>query len=183
LNQRPLAPHASALPGCATPRPERLMIPSPVCIVTVNPKETRLLRSTEVVLQPLDVVFPEIRSLLDLDDDQVLPPDVFDPVDGPLGYVEGVPRRQPNFLPVQRHDSLPPNEVPMFGSMPVPLQAQAFPRAHEELLDLAPFLLVEDEVEAPWTISPFPVPGGAAVVGMPGRIHERVSAKGVPGEA
>src|SRR3990170_551583 len=39
LNQRPLAPHASALPGCATPRPECFMIPAPVCIVTANPEK------------------------------------------------------------------------------------------------------------------------------------------------
>src|SRR4030067_648064 len=88
----------------------------------------------------------------------------------------GKPRRlpPPAVLP-------PPHAVPVLVSVPMSLQAQALSRAHEEPLDLASFLLVENEVEAPWALSPFPVPGGAAIVGIPGRIHGRISAWGVPG--
>jgi len=119
-------------------------------------KKTEPSSTSEIVLEALDVVFPEVRPPLDLDDDHVLPPDVFDAVDGSLRDVEGVPRPQSNFLPVPRDDSLAPNDMPVFDAVPVPLQAQAFPRAHEELLDLAPLLLVKDEVIAPGALSPFP---------------------------
>src|SRR4030066_1345867 len=148
-----------------------------------NSGKTRRLRPPEVVLQPLDVVFSHIRPGLDLDDDHVLPPDVLDPVDGPRGDVGGIARLHPDRFPLPGDYRLSPHEVPVLGSVPVSLKAQALSRAHEEPLDLASFLLVEDEVEAPWALPPFPVPGGAAIVGIPGRIHPGISARGIPGEA
>src|SRR3990172_2769782 len=101
-----------------------------------NSGKTRRLRPPEVVLQSLDVVFSQIRAGLDLDDDHVHPPDVLDPVDGPPGDIEGMPRLHPDRFPLPGDESLSPHEVPMLGAVPVSLQAQALPRAHEELLDL-----------------------------------------------
>src|SRR4030066_749397 len=57
---------------------------------------TMRLRSPEVVLQPLDVVFSHIRAGLDLDDDHVLPSDVLDPMDGPPGDAGGISRLPPD---------------------------------------------------------------------------------------
>ena len=56
------------------------MLPVPVFLVTTNSKKTEPSSTSEIVLEALDVVFPEVRSPLDLDDDHVLPPDVFDAV-------------------------------------------------------------------------------------------------------
>ena len=183
MNQRPLAPHASALPGCATPRPECTMIPVSVFLVTANPGESRRIREMassgppEVVFQALDVVFPQVRPRLDLDDDHVPPPDILDPVDGSPRDVEGMARLHPYLFPVPVDKGLAPHEMPVLGAMPVPLQAQTLPGAHEEPLDLASFLLVKDEIEAPGAIPPLPGPGTAGAFG----IHGRTGARELPG--
>jgi len=111
--------------------------------------------TSKIVLEAFDIVFPEIRPRLDLDDDHVLPPDIFNPVDGPQRNVEGLTRLHPDILPVPRDQGVAPHEMPVFGPVLVPLQAQPFPRAYEEPLDLAPFLLVQDEVVSPGAISTF----------------------------
>jgi hypothetical protein len=111
--------------------------------------------TSEIVLEAFDIVFPEVRSRLDLDDDHVLLPDIFDPVDGPQRDVEGLTRLHPDRLPVPRDQGVAPYEMPVFGPVLVPLQAEALPRAYEEPLDLAPFLLVQDEVGSPGAISTF----------------------------
>jgi hypothetical protein len=137
------------------PDPEGTMLPAPVFIVTTKSKISERSGTTEIVLEALDVVFAEVCPLLDLDDDHVLPPDVFDSVDGSLRYVEGVSPPHSNFLPVERDESLSPNDMPVLGTVPVPLQTQSLPREDEELFDLAPFLLVKDEVMTPGALFPF----------------------------
>ena len=151
------------------------MLPVPVFIVTTNSNKTELSGTSEIVLEAFDVVFPEVPSPLDLDDDHVLLPDVFDAVDGSLRYVEGVSRLQSNFFPVSRYESLAPNDMPVLGAVPVPLQTQTLPRAHEKLLDLATLLLVKDEVMAPWAFSPFPGPCRFLIGGIQSRITSLTS--------
>lgn len=119
--------------------------------------------TSEIVLETFDIVFPEVRPRLDLDDDHVLLPDIFDPVDGPQRDIEGLTRLHPDRFPVPRDQGVAPYEMPVFGPVLVPLQAQALPRAYEEPLDLAPFLLIQDEVSSPWAISTF---SGAGTVGI-----------------
>jgi len=137
--------------------------------------------TTEIVLEALDVVFPQVRPRLNLDDDHVLPPYVFDAVDGSLRYVEGLSRPQSNFLPVERNESLAPDDMPVLGAVPVPLQTQSLPRMDEELLDLAPLLLVKDEVMAPGTLSPFPEPCMILIGGIQSRTDARVTSPASPG--
>jgi len=144
-------------------------------------KKTEPSCATEIVLEALDVVFPQIRPRLDLDDDHVLPPDVIDAVNGSLRYVYGVSRSQSNFLPVERNESLAPYDMPVLGAVPMSLQAQSLPRVHEDLLDLAPFLLVKDEIMAPGTLSPFPEPCMILIGGIQLRTGVRVISPASPG--
>src|SRR4030065_34006 len=135
------------------------------------------LRPPEVVFQALDVVFSQIRPRLDLDNDHVLPPDIPDPMDGSPRDVEGLPRLHPDLFPVPVDKGFAPHEMPVLGAMPVLLQAHTLPGTHEEPLDLASFLFVKDEIEAPRAIPPLPGPGTAGAFG----IHGRTGARELPG--
>jgi hypothetical protein len=157
------------------------MLPAPVFIVTTNSKKTDPSGTTEIVLEAFDVVFSQVHPRMDLDDDHVLLPDVFNAVDGSLRYVEGVSRPQSNFFPVERYESLSPNDMPVLCAVSVPLQTQSLPRMDEELLDLATFLFVKDEVMAPGAFSPFPGPCTILTGGIQSRADALVTSPASPG--
>src|SRR5512139_2828618 len=118
---------------------------------------TSILRpgAAEVVLEPFDVVLPEVFPHLHLDHNEIFPADALDAVQGPEGDVDVLPRRKPQPFAPARHRRLAPDHLPVLRPEPVPLEAQTLSGADDELFDLVPLRLEEDQVVAPRAVAPF----------------------------
>src|SRR5512139_2925645 len=121
--------------------------------------------SAEIVLQPLDVVLPEVLPHLHLDHDQVFPADALDAVQCAQGDVDVLPRGKPQPFAAARHFRLAPDHLPVLRPETVPLEAQPPAGADDELLDLVPLALVEHQVMAPRAL---------------GTLHPRSSSRAAP---
>src|SRR5512139_2907699 len=128
---------------------------------------TSILRSgaAEVVLEPFDVVLPEVLPHLHLDHDEVFPADALDAVQGAEGDVDVLPRGKPQPFAAARHFRLAPDHLPVLRPETVPLEAQPPAGADDELLDLVPLALVEHQVMAPRAL---------------GTLHPRSSSRAAP---
>ena len=82
-------------------------------------------QASKVVLKPLNIVFTEIGSRLDLDEDQRLFSNILDPVRGSDGYVNGGAGRQRRFQTIQCHFCRSANDHPVLGAAGVLLIAEA----------------------------------------------------------
>jgi hypothetical protein len=80
--------------------------------------------SSEVVLDPLDIVFSEIIACLYLDKAYLPGAPVGHTVAGPGGDIHGLTRVQGNLPAVNGGQGLSPQDIPMFGTAAVALEAQ-----------------------------------------------------------
>src|SRR3989304_3760197 len=71
------------------------------------------------------------------------------------GDVDRPPRSETHLFLAEGHRCLPADNLPMLRTVPVPLEAQAAPRPHHELLHLVSGILVQDQVVSPGAIPPF----------------------------
>src|SRR5659263_255317 len=111
-------------------------------------------RPPVVVLEPLDVVLSRVLPHLHFDDDEVFLPYALDPMEGAQGDVDRSTREETDDLLAARHRRLPVDHLPMLRPPLMPLEAQAAPRLHDELLHLVPGILVQDQVISPGAIAP-----------------------------
>src|SRR5512134_1240677 len=156
-----LEPAAPCTPcKCATrlryvPIREESILPDEGVEVTSILRSARRPGAAEIVLEPLDVVLPEVLAHLHLDHDEVVPADAFDAVQGAERDIDVLPRGKPHPLAPARNLRLPPDHLPVLRPEPVTLETQPFAGADDKLFDLVPLALVEHQVIAPWAVAPF----------------------------
>ena len=113
------------------------MIFRPCPIPDTNiPVMISLLNPSVVVLRPFDIVFSEIVTRLDFDKDHPLRAGIPNAMPCLHRQVDGAAGCQINILTILCHYRLTGDNVPMFGTMEVPLVTQPLPRVDGDPLDL-----------------------------------------------
>src|SRR5262245_4566114 len=100
--------------------------------------------SAEIVLKADDVVFAEVRSSLDLDEDEHLFSRVSHTMSNAGRNVHSLSLGQHRFDTVECHQRPPQNRHPMFGAMRMLLIAQSLAGKHFNTLDLIVGSFIED---------------------------------------
>ena len=98
----------------------------------------------EVVLQSNDVIFSKVLPSLNLNENEVIFPDIFDSMGNAGPYVHRFSFREHGFDAVKGDPCAADYSHPMFGAMGVLLVAQTFARQHLDTLDLVVGCFVED---------------------------------------
>jgi hypothetical protein len=110
-----------------------------------------LRQAAVIILETLDVVFPEVGSALNLNKDQLVASDIFDAVCRSNRNINRLAGTDADFASVQRHFGGPRHDHPMLGTLFVPLIAQAFLRQNFNAFDLVILGFIENRETAPGT--------------------------------
>jgi len=110
------------------------------------------LTTAEIVLKPFYIVFAEVSTLLNLNENELLTGNVFNPVGRTNRDIDRLATHQHDFTPIESHFSGALDDHPMFGSLAVLLIAQTPLWENFDAFDLVISRFVENREGAPWTL-------------------------------
>ena len=117
-----------------------------------SPSKISPLDPAEIVLQPDDVIFSEIISVLDFYEYKGVLSRVIHPVGGHLGDINGLSRGKPDLLPFQCNNPFAFDHDPMLSSLFVLLIAQSFTWEDFNSLDFVGLPIFQNRIASPWAM-------------------------------
>jgi hypothetical protein len=100
-------------------------------------------------LQALDIVFAKICTALDLDEDQLLASDVFDPMSGADGHIHDSSGWDVNQVAIESDSGSTCHDHPVFRPVLMRLVAQSFLRKNLDTFDFVVCRFVKNGETAP----------------------------------